>query len=224
MGMRRAAWLGSLVLVSCLAVSGCTANTPDGTAPEETVGCPPSPTGDTDVVTPEELCVRDGRRWQESNYTFIVNTPEWTSSPECDAARKDAWWGAWSHVQENIETIDLGVAAEPERLEASIGIAIIDDRADGVADDPLAALDAEVAACSASDPTWTAVSHEGWNGVSGTSQQDGDTVRSTWWTDAGDRWVVVQTYVANGVTAAETQDAEDAVLTVLDAQAAALGA
>ncbi|WP_378147195.1 hypothetical protein ACFJGV_04625 [Cnuibacter sp. UC19_7] len=227
MRMRRAGWAGVLGvaagLAGCLALTGCAADAPSGTAPAATKACPPSPAADVaGLVTPEQLCAADGRAWRPSTYTFIVNTPEWASSAECDAARRDAWWGAWSHVQEDIQTIDLGVSAEPDRLEASVGIALIGDDEDGVAADPLAALDAEVAACTASDPAWTAVSHAGWNGVSGPTQPDADDVRSTWWTDAGDRWVVVQTYVANGVTAAEAEDAQAALLTVLDAQSAAL--
>jgi hypothetical protein len=201
------------VLAAVVLVAGCTAETPE---PPVVSACPTAPPTETDVVTPERLCEIDGRAWRASSFTFVLNVPEWRGlTPECDVARQDAYWTAWKATQPAIVTLDLASGFDEDSADlGSVGVAVIDDEN---ATATVASIDAELDACVTEASGQTRIDHGDWHGLRGPTSEDGD-VRSTWWVAVDDSWALVQARSSNGATAAELDEFDAALPTLLDAQ------
>ncbi|QJU52815.1 hypothetical protein SCB71_05630 [Herbiconiux sp. KACC 21604] len=248
------------VTASVLVVAGCTGAGTGSPAVDSTLtpnasampdaACEPAQTpaagqssGDAEFVTPAALCELDGRAWRSTGFTFITNSTDWgdATTPECDAARVDAYWFNRERVQETITTIDLeSDATDDARSLGIVGVAVMPvpdpdeiPRPTEVADaddivppatpaDAVALVDAEVAACLPGS-TQTAQEHGPWRGVRGSqSGDDGEVLR--WWVAGDTSWAWVEAYISNTLSADEAAELEDALDTVLDAQAELIGA
>ncbi|WP_368496843.1 hypothetical protein [Herbiconiux sp. A18JL235] len=246
------------VTASVLVITGCTgAGTPttDATpAPnasaspaaacetEATPSAEPA-AGGAEFVTPASLCEIDGRAWRSTGFTFITNSTDWgdAQTPECDAARVDAYWYNRERVQETLATIDLeSDASDAATSLGLVGVAVMPvpdpdeiDRPTDAADpdaivppatpaDAVALIDAEVAACLPGSEQ-TVQEHGPWRGVRGPASGDDGEVLS-WWVAGDTSWAWVEAYISSSLTADEAAEFEEALDTVLDAQADLIGA
>jgi hypothetical protein len=216
----------ALLAVCALVLTGCAAGTDAGptamptTGPTASSNCSNVDAGATKnplVVTPATLCELDGSTWEVSAFTLVVNTPKWQSAtPECDAARKTAFYDAWDPAARAIQTLDLLESpSRSQNMIGSVGISVIESQDAAAA---VAALDAEGAACGLDVSQQLALEHGAWKGARGPTSQDEDDERWSWWIAADDRWALVQAYAANDATDAEVAKVESAVLSLLDAQ------
>lgn len=216
----------ALLAVSGLVLAGCTAGPGDGSTATPTTGptasgaCANVDAGATKnplVVTPEALCEIDGSTWTVSAFTLVVNTPQWDSpTPECDEARKTAFYDGWQPAAEAIQTLDLVESpSQSQKMLGSVGISVIDSPDAAAA---VAALDAEGATCGLDASKQVALEHGAWKGVRGPTSQGVDDNRWSWWVAADSRWAFVQVYAVTDATDAEVAELERAVTTLLDAQ------
>jgi len=215
----------ALLALSAIVLAGCTTGPDDGpgasssTAPTASGACSNGDSTTTAhplVVTPAQLCEIDGSTWTVSAYTLVVNTPEWNStSPECDEARKTAFYAGWQPATAAIQTLDLVASPESRDLVGSVGISVIEGPDAAAA---VAALDAEVTACLPGAPQQRALEQGEWRGVRGPTSQGVDDDRWSWWVEADGRWAFVQVYAATDATDADVSELESAVTNLLDAQ------
>lgn len=220
----------ALLAVCAVVITGCTAGPGGGTTATPTTGlaasgacanvdagAPKNPL----VVTPAAMCEIDGSAWTVSAFTLVVNTPQWDSTtPECDEARKTAFYDGWQPAAEAIQTLDL--VESPSRSQdmiGSVGISVIDSPDAAAA---VAALDAEGVACGLDASQQVALEHGAWKGVRGPTSLGVDDNRWSWWIAADGRWAFVQVYAVTDATDADVAELESAVTTVLDAQEALL--
>jgi hypothetical protein len=215
----------ALLALSAIVLTGCTAGPVDGPGASSTTGPTASgacSNGDSKtttkplVVTPAQLCEIDGSTWTVSAFTLVVNTPEWDSTtPECDEARKTAFYAGWESAAAAIQTLDLVESAESQDLVGSVGISVIEGPDAAAA---VSALDAEVAACLPGASQQRALEQGEWRGVRGPTSQGVDDDRWSWWIAVDGRWALVQAYAATDATDAEVSALESAVTKLLDAQ------
>lgn len=216
----------ALLVVSAVVLTGCTAG-PGGTStetptttPAASGACPSADASATKnplVVTPTALCEIDGTAWTDSPFTFVINTPEWgETTPECDEARKKAYFEGWDLAAPAMETLDLmDSPSEDATMIGSVGISVIESPDVAAA---IAALDAEGPACDIENSPQVAVQHGSWKGVRGPTSQGGDDDRWSWWIAADGRWAFVQAYATADTTDGRMPEVESAITTLLDAQ------
>lgn len=224
--MNRAPRLRALAILAAVAAlaTGCTSaadgetGAPSTSPPTASGACPSGDTSATKnplVVTPAQLCNIDGSTWTVSAFTLVVNTPAWdASTPECDEARKTAFYEGWQPATEAIQTLDLEESPASDDLIGSVGVAVIDTPDAAAA---VAALDAEGATCGLGG-SQSGLEHGDWRGVRGPSSQGVDDERWSWWIAADGRWAFVQAYATTDATEAQVAELESAITTLLDAQ------
>ena len=215
----------TLIALSAVVLAGCTAGPSDGpgasptTAPTASGACSNGDAKTTTnplVVTPAQLCEIDGSTWTVSAFTLVVNTPEWNSTtPQCDEARKTAFYAGWEPAAAAIQTLDLVESAQSQDLVGSVGISVIEGPD---ASASVAALDAEVAACGPGTSQQLALEQGEWRGGRGPTSQGVDDDRWSWWVEEDGRWAFVQVYAATDATDADVAELESAVTKLLDAQ------
>ena len=215
----------ALLALCAVVLTGCTAGPNEGSGASSTTGPTASgacSNGDTKtatnplVVTPAQLCEIDSSTWTVSAYTLVVNTPEWNSTtPECDDARKTAFYTGWESAAAAIQTLDLVESPESQGLVGSVGVSVIEGPDAAAA---VSALDAEVAACGPGTSQQLALEQGDWRGVRGPTSQGVDDDRWSWWIAVDGRWALVQAYAATDATDAEVFELESAVSNLLDAQ------
>jgi len=210
------------LLSSAVLLAGCASVLPQPT-PEASSACVAETPGASDsaVVTPAELCAIDGQAWSDSVFTTVINTPGWgeTSAP-CDAARQEAFYGAWQDAQPAVESLELrSDSSEQSHLLGAVGVAVV------ASGDPAAAtalIDAEVAACLVDGSAQSRDDRGVWHGVRGPAS--GDTGEQlSWWASASGSWVLVQAYEDETLSTADAAALEQGLDTLLDTQAELLG-
>lgn len=216
----------ALIAASAAALSGCTASPGPGptTEPTASSACSKTDAGTTEnplVVTPASLCGIDGSVWTVSNFTLVVNTPKWdVSTPECDEARKTAYYEGWELAIPGIQTLDLmDSPSKTADMIGTVGVSVVEGPDAAAA---IAALDAEGATCGSDTSPQLALEHGAWKGVRGPTSEDGSGERWSWWIAADGRWALVQASASNNATDAQVADVDSAVMTLLDAQEALL--